>query len=449
MISLKKAEALIEYAMDCCKGKTQGTEVTIRSTDVSTSRFANNGMTQNQAPDYTEISVRVVKDGRQARLSSDDLSQQAIKSLMDDALDTIDYLEADPDLLPLPGEQKVEKNLPKRFDKATAELSADERATAIKEIIEIAEAKDLQAAGIVSSGGGITVIGNSRGLFACHKETQAECSVTMSKNGSTGWAKADEVSFASVDFEKLAERAADKALKNVDPVEIPPGKYRVILEPSAVIDLVSYLAMDFTATSHLDKLSCLLDKLGERVFGENISISDDCRHKLQSGAPFDGEGISRQSLNLVEKGVLNNLVYGRRSARKMDQKTTGHGLPEPCLEGESVANLVIAGGSSSLDKMIAGEERAVLLTRVWYIREVDPAAKIVTGMTRDGSFLIENGKITNAVKNLRFNQSLVELLNNVIALGSAQRAVGGEGFPPAVVPAMLVDKFNFASTTIF
>jgi predicted Zn-dependent protease len=132
----------------------------------------------------------------------------------------------------------------------------------------------------------------------------------------------------------------------------------------------------------------------------------------------------------------------------MGMKASGHGLSEPSAEGEHPSNIVIAGGSSSLDEMIAGQERAILLTRVWYIREVDPALKIVTGMTRDGTFLVEYGKLVSAVKNLRFNQSLIELLNNVISLGPAERAAGEEGIP-AVVPAMLVDKFSFSSTTTF
>ena len=449
MITTQKAKAIVEQVLDYAKGKAQGTEVTVESSNHSTSRFANNSMTQNQAQERSVVSVRVLKNGRQARLSTDDLSSAAIRKLVDDAVFATKFLEKDESLLPLPSPPKHDYPKVNRFDKDTAELTPADRAKAVKEIIKIASADGLEAAGVISSRAGLIAMGNSKGLFATHKETYCLGSITMNKDGSTGWVKAEEIKFADLDYKAMARRAADKALANRDPIEVPPGKYRVILEPSAVLDLLFYLAWDFAATSHLDKLSCFVGRMGEKVFGENVSIVDDCTHPLQSGAPFDGEGLIRQRVNLVENGVLKNLVCGRKSAKKMNLKETGHGLSEPNVEGEIPVNIVIAGGNSSLEKMIQSQEKAILLTRVWYIREVDPTAKIVTGMTRDGSFLIENGKIVAALKNLRFNQSLIDLLNNVVDMGPAQRVAGGEEGNAQVVPAMLVDNFNFSSITTF
>lgn len=450
MITPKKAESIIEYAIDYAQGKAQGIEVTISSSDISTSRFANNCMTQNQSPDRSEVSIRLLKNGRQVRMTSDDLSASAMDKLIDDALLAAKHLEKDPNLLPLPAPPKHGYVHLKRFDKDTAELDAAARAKAVSKIIKLASVSNLSSAGIISSGAHLHAIGNSKGLLAVHKQTYAGCSVTMDRGGSTGWAKAEELSFSDLDYHELAARAAKTALANRDPVEIPPGKYNVILEPAAFLDLIGYLSFDFSATSHLDKLSCFVGKLGKKVFGENISISDDFSHPGQSGASFDGEGLPRHSLTLVENGILKNIVAGRRSAAKMGIKATGHGLPEPNAEGEVPVNLVFSGGNKSVEEMIAGQERAVLLTRVWYIREVDPALKIVTGMTRDGCFLIEDGKIVSALKNLRFNQSLIELLNNVIDMGPASRCSGGEeGGGAAVVPAVLVKDFNFSSITTF
>lgn len=449
MITAKKAESIIEYAIDYAQGKAQGIEVSISSTDVSTSRFANNCMTQNQSPDRTEISIRLLKNGRQLRMSSDDLSAAAIAKLVDDALLATKHLEKDPELLPLHAPPKHGYVHLKRFDKETAELDAAARAKAVSKIIKLATRNNLSAAGTISSGAHLLAIGNSKGLLAVHKQSQAACSVTMDRSGSTGWAKAEELSFADLDFSGLAERAAKTALANRDPSEIAPGKYNVILEPAAFLDLIAYLSFDFSATSHLDKLSCFVGKLGQRVFGDNISITDDVTHPMQGGAPFDGEGLPRHAVTLVENGVLKNVVAGRRSAEKLGIKPTGHGLPEPNAEGEVPVNLVFSGGDSSLEEMIAGQERAVLLTRVWYIREVDPTLKIVTGMTRDGCFLVEDGKIVSALKNLRFNQSLIELLNNVIDMAPSGRCSGGEEAGPSVVPAVLVKDFNFSSGTTF
>src|ERR1700739_4955857 len=179
------------------------------------------------------------------------------------------------------------------------------------------------------------------------------------------------------------------------------------------------------------------------LFGKNISITDDAYHPQQLGAPFDGEGIPRQRVNLVENGVPRNLVYSRASAKKAKKKPTGHGFALPNEYGEAPMNLVFSGGDSSLEKMIASTDRGLLVTRVWYIREVDPYEKIMTGMTRDGLFLVENGRVTSAVRNFRFNQSLIEMLRNVELLGPAVRATGEESFE-MVVPAMKIRNFHFS-----
>ena len=188
--------------------------------------------------------------------------------------------------------------------------------------------------------------------------------------------------------------------------------------------------------------------MGKQLFGKNISIIDDVYHPLQLGAPFDGEGVPRQRVTLVQSGVPRNLVYSRASAKKDGKKPTGHGFGLPNEYGEAPMNLVFGGGDSSVEKMIANTDRGLLVTRVWYIREVDPYEKVMTGMTRDGLFLVENGKITSAVRNFRFNQSLIELLQNVEAMGPAVRATAEEAFE-MVVPAMKVNGFHFTEPTKF
>ncbi|MGH9813350.1 MAG: metallopeptidase TldD-related protein, partial [Candidatus Acidiferrales bacterium] len=227
---------------------------------------------------------------------------------------------------------------------------------------------------------------------------------------------------------------------------LDPGRYTVILEPAAVLDLVGFLFYDFAGTAVLDQRSCFTGQVGKKVFGENISIWDDVFHTGQAGSPWDGEGIPRRAVPLVERGVLKNLVYARHTARKMNAEPTGHGFLLPNEYGEAPMNLVFAGGDNSLEQMISSTERGVLVTRLWYIREVDPYEKILTGMTRDGTFYVEGGKVRHAVRNLRFNQSLKELLNQVEVLGPAVRAAGEESFE-MVVPAMRVANFHFTEVT--
>jgi PmbA protein len=188
--------------------------------------------------------------------------------------------------------------------------------------------------------------------------------------------------------------------------------------------------------------------MGKQIFGENITIADDVYHPLQLGAPFDGEGMPRERVLLVDRGVPKNLVYSRASAKVAKKKPTGHGFALPNEYGEAPMNLVFAGGNAPVEEMIASTDRGLLVTRLWYIREVDPYEKIMTGMTRDGLFLVEKGRVTSAVRNFRFNQSLLEMLRSVELLGPALRATGEEAFE-MVVPAMKVRDFHFSEVTKF
>lgn len=457
MFTQARCESLIALAVKHAGRRVDGIEVTISGADVATSRFANNGMTQNQSPDRVEISVRVQKGGKQARLACDQLGAADIKQLVDNAILAASFLEKDAGMLPMVNKTQAGKLLSargfNRYDTGTARLSPDARAQEVADIIEVASGKQLVSAGVFASGSHFYAIGNNKGLFRFHRESSAECSITMrhfnaAGEESTGWTKAHSTRAGDIDAAAMARRAAHKAVASANPRELTPGRYTVILEAPAVLDLLCFLWGDFAGTSHVDKLSCFLNRVGQKVLGDNITIVDDPYHALQAGAPFDGEGIARQPVTLVENGVIKNLVFGRRSATKLGATPTGHGLQEPSAEGEYPLNLVVSGGSHSLEQMIASTKRGILLTRVWYVREVDPTTKIVTGMTRDGTFLVENGEIKTGIKNMRFNQSLIEMLNNVVFLGPSVRTAAEEGFP-AVLPAMTVEDFNFSSVTRF
>jgi predicted Zn-dependent protease len=270
----------------------------------------------------------------------------------------------------------------------------------------------------------------------------------MQEDPAASWAKANSADVRAFNPQELAERASQKAHLAANAKELPPGRYTVILEPAAVLDLVGFLFYDFAATALEDKRSCLNDRMGKQLFGNNITISDDVFHPLQQGAPFDGEGLPRQQVLLVDHGIPKNLVYSRASAKVAGKKPTGHGFALPNEYGEAPMNLVFSGGDSSLDKMVASTDRGLLVTRLWYIREVDPYEKVMTGMTRDGLFLVENGRVTTAARNFRFNQSLIEMLKNVELFGPAVRATGEESFE-MVVPAMKVHDFHFSEVTKF
>lgn len=409
-------------------------------------RFANNTIHQNVAEQDRWLSVRVVIDRRTARATTNRFDDDAIRSAVEQAVMLARSAAPNPDLLPLNEPSVISET--KRFDAATADASPEHRGRTVAEAIRIVETDGLTAAGIYSTGQSVEAIFNSRGVAAWHAETMAQFSITAMAADSSGWAKASAVSYHSMDPLALAWSAAEKARLSQRPEEIAPGRYTVILEPAAVLDLVGQMFGDFSATAVADSRSFLTDRLGKKLFGANIHISDDVAHPLQAGVPFDGEGVPRRKLTLVEAGVPRELAYSRSSAHKAGVTSTGHGFPLPNEVGEAPLNIVIAGGSTSVDEMIAGTDRGILVTRLWYIREVDPYEKIMTGMTRDGTFLIENGRLSRGLRNFRFNQGIIELLNNVEAMSPAIRASGEEAFD-MVVPAMKVRGFNFTEVTRF
>jgi len=246
----------------------------------------------------------------------------------------------------------------------------------------------------------------------------------------------------------LAATAAHKATLSRNPRELPPGRYTVVLEPAAVLDLAGQMFADFSGTAVRDGRSFLNDRIGKKLFGENITIHDDVRHPAQAGPAFDGEGVPRRRLTLVERGLVREIAWSRQAAALAGAEPTGHGFPLPNEMGEMPTNVVIEGGDSTVEKMVQSTEWGVLVTRLWYIREVDPYEKIFTGMTRDGTFLLEGGRIAAGLRNFRFNQGLIEMLSNVEALSKPVRASGEEAID-MVVPAMKVAGFHFTEVTRF
>jgi PmbA protein len=422
------------------------TEVEIGAVSDALTRFANNTIHQNVAEQTLAISIRAVVDGRTARATTNKTDDESLGRVTAAALALARNQPKNPDLLPMLRSQKYQKVA--RFFPATASATAEDRARAVTRVCRIVEKAKQTAAGIFSSGSSQSLLANSKGLSAHYEQTRSEFSVTVLESKSSGWAKSNSPNIRKIDPDELAESASRTCAESREPKEIPAGHYTTILPPSAVLDLVGFLFYDFAGTAVLDKRSCLTDRMGKKIFGDNISIWDDAYHPLQTGPPYDGEGMPRQKVPLVDRGTPKNLVYARATAKKMKAKPTGHGFSLPNEYGEAPMNLVFAGGDKSMEEMIRTTERGILVTRLWYIREVDPYAKVLTGMTRDGTFLIENGRVAGGLRNFRFNQSIVEMLANVEMLGPAVRAAGEESFE-MVVPTMKVRNFHFSEVTKF
>jgi predicted Zn-dependent protease len=451
-------------------------EVLISGGRFALTRFANNAIHQNVEDENHVVSVRTVLGGRTARAFTNKFDDDGLRRVVESSEALAKVQHPDPDLLPMPDSSEACGNalqlsgqapggvratkIPVRHFAETAAIAPQDRAASVKKIVEVAQKHKLTTAGIYSSSESVEGIFNSRGLSQWHEQTLAEVSITMLADDSSGWQKANSPDVNNLDPLMLAEIAAQKAIDSAKPAETPAGKYTVILEPSAALDIVGFMFWDYSGMAILDQRSFLTGRIGSKLFGENISIWDDVAHPLQTGAPFDGEGVRRQRVRLVENGTVKRVVYARGTAERMkrsEQKdkvgpiaATGHGFSLPNEMGEMPLNIVFAPPTNpqTLAQMIASTERGVLVTRLWYIREVDPYEKIVTGMTRDGTFLVENGQVKKGVRNFRFNQSLIHMLTSVEAMSVPTRSCGEESFD-MVVPAMKIRDFNFTEVTRF
>jgi predicted Zn-dependent protease len=438
-------------------------------------RFANNTIHQNVAEENYAVSVRTAFGGRTARASTNKFDDESLRRVVAASEELARVQHPDPDLLPMPdareaagstdqnltgGAPVATRTFPSRYFAETAAITPELRADGVKKIVGVAQKHDLTTAGIYSSGESIDGIFNSCGLSQWHTQTSAEISITMLAADSSGWQKANSPNVATLDPLALAEIAARKAVDSACPREIPAGKYTVILEPAAVLDIVGFMFWDFAGMAILDQRSFLNGRIGSKLFGDNITVWDDVSHPLQTGSPFDGEGVRRERLVLVENGIVKRLVYARATAAGMKRseykdtagpiEATGHGFALPNEMGELPQNIVFAARENpqTVEQMIASTERGVLVTRLWYIREVEPFEKMLTGMTRDGTFYLENGRVQHGVRNFRFNESLIHMLANVEAMSVPVRASGEESFD-MVVPAMKVRDFNFTEVTKF
>ena len=452
-------------------------EVSVAGGCWSLTRFANNSITQNVSEEGCEVSVRVQMGGRTARATTNRLDEESLQRVVREAEALARVQEEDPELLPMltSAEQGSAAEVD-RWCEETAAMGAGERAAQVAAMVAIAEREGLNSAGTYSNGAHFEALFNSHGVLRWHRETLAQASVTMQAADSSGWQKQNYTSARRLDAPGLAEIAAQKAVRSAHPVELEPGKYTVILEPSAVVDLIGFLAADFSGLALLEQRSCLNGRLGTKLFGENISIIDDVSHAGQVGAAWDGEGVARQKLTLVQEGVVLDLAMARGTAARIraselllptlnsqkarvegeapvlaEVRATGHGLSLPNEGGEAPTNIVFQvadGRTKTVEEMIAATERGLLVTRLWYIREVDAYEKILTGMTRDGTFLVENGRVGKGIRNFRFNQSVLQMLRQVLDLGEPVRACGEEAFD-MVAPAMRVEDFHFTEVTRF
>ncbi|MCS7223550.1 MAG: TldD/PmbA family protein [Armatimonadetes bacterium] len=421
------------------------TEVVITVTDEALTRFANNEIHQNVARNDISLTVRVFQDQRMAESATNQMDDESLRAVTERALDAVKVMPPDPSLLPRLGPQTYTPI--HAVDDRLLSVSPQERADSVVAAIERCRAENLTAAGAHRTAFTSLFLANSNGLVAFYERTDRSFSITVFGEDGTGWASVSSFRWDDADPHTATTKAIEKAKRNRNPIELPPGVYRVVLEPSAVADLIIFLSVGFDALSVYEKRSWLTGRVGQKLFGENITLVSDISHPLHQGCPFDAEGYPTKKVVLIDKGVATNLVYDRVTAHRLGQEPTGHSVDPKGAFGAFPRGLVLVGGQKTLDDLIRETDKGLLITRLWYIGTVDPMKVLLTGLTRDGVFLIEKGEVTRAVKNFRFNQSVLDLLNSVEAMSEAERAGAPEWEWAEVVPAMRVSEFHLTDVT--
>lgn len=438
ILTREQAQAIVEKAVKL--SRADAVDVQVNTYTQGNIRFADNQVSTAGSTTDAQLGIQSAFGPKHAVVTTNDLSDAAIERAVRESERLAKLAPDDPEAMPQLGAQQYTP-VTAWFD-ATANLSADDRAKASLTALELArKAGDLKAAGYLVTTAGALAIGNSTGMFAYHRSTNANYSLTVRTADGTGsgWAAADHADWAQLDATRVAQTAVDKARLSRNPVAIEPGRYTVILEPQAVGDLVQLLSIYADARSADEGRSPFVkqgggNKVGEKILDDRVTIFSDPADSQLLGRPWDFEGMPLGRQTWIEKGVLKQLIYSRFWAKKQGKTATG---------GPSTFKM--AGGTKSVDDLVKETTRGILVTRLWYLREVDPRTILYTGLTRDGTFLVENGKITKSLRNFRFNESPLFMLNNLEELGRAERLAGTEQGGDVVMPSIRARDFNFTS----
>ena len=409
-------------------------------------RFAVNQISTAGDNTNTTVSVRSVIDNKIGNASTNRTDDAGLRAVVDASERLAKLSPVDPEYMPELDQQQYQEG--RGWSDSTARLDPAGRAAAVGKVTDAARAAGLVSTGYLETRATAIAIANTKGLFAYDRDTDVVLTTTVRTADGTGsgWAGGTSNAWSAIDPASLGARAIEKARRSTNAVAVEPGRYTVILEPTAVGNLVQLIAGSLNARGADEGRSFFTkagggNKLGEKVVDERVTLESDPFDPETYGNPFTGEGLPTKKITWIENGIVKNLAYDRYWAKKQGKEATPGG-------GFGGGSLKMSGGTESVDSLIAGCQRGLLVTRFWYIRPVDPRTILFTGLTRDGTFLIENGKITKAVKNMRFNESPIFMLNNLEAMGRPVRvsaSESGNAGAAVVVPPIRCRDFNFTS----
>ena len=443
------AERLLEVAevAIAAEGADDAEALVIREAGGLT-RFASSRIHQSTWREDVSVRLRLVVDGNRVGTATvHDTQPAAVATAARRAAEVARTMPPDPGYPGMPGPAAYATAA--RWDEATAATDPATRAGLVAGVVRRLPA-GVTAAGACETRELEVAVANLRGVRALGASTAASFSILADAGSGTGWAEGAEPRLADLDVAALGERAARKAVDAREPRELPPGAYQVVLEPAAVATLVQFLGwLGFGAKAYDEGRSFLVGRLGQRVCSPLVTIVDDALAADTIGVGFDFEGVPKRRVTLIEEGVAASLVYDYRAARQHGVEPTGHGLPAPSAEGAYPMHLAMLPGDTPQSELVAGVERGLLVTRFHYTNLVNLMETTITGMTRDGTFWVEDGQVRGAVRNLRFTQSILDALSAVRAVGADTELASEDAYGAARAPALAIDRFNFSSATTF
>ena len=441
-------DELLERALD--HSTADQTEALYLGQDSALTRFANNQIHQNVREHDASLQVRVIDGERIGVAATNRLDEGGIRDVVERASAIAARSAPNPRaaLLPEPDGREHDPDL--GYVAATAEAGADVRAEGARAVIAAGEGKGLETSGSFSTSVMTVAVANTRGVQVAHRSTRASLLTVMmdgfASGAASGYANAGAPDIGEIDAEALGAEAARKGDDMRGAGELEQGEYEVILEEYAVAGLLEYLSyIGFSGLAHEEGRSFM--DLGKRVMGENVAIWDDGSDPRGLPSPIDFEGVVRQRVDLIAEGVAAAVVHDTATGARAGTGSTGHGLPAPNLFGPMALNVFMGAGETPRDELIAGVKRGVWVTRFHYINPVHPKKAILTGMTKDGTFLITDGKLSRPLMNFRFTQSVPEAFSDVRAASRETKLLPGEFFGAASAPALHLGSFNFTGVT--
>ncbi len=422
-------------------------EAAYTARDSALTRFANSQVHQNVVDHDAVVRVRLVADGRTGVAATNRLDDDGLRAAVAKASAIRDRAARNPDTPPLAAGTAT-RHTRLGWSDATAAADPALRASAARSVIEAAVAANLEASGACSTEATTMAIANTRGLRSSGSSTQAKLiTVVMGADGASGYAQAAHADMGRIGAAAVGAEAVDRAVRSAGATDLEPGEYPVLLEPYAVATLIEYTAaIGFSALAAQEGRTFM--ELGRTVMGSNVRLWDDGQDPGGLPSTFDYEGVSKQRVDLVTDGVATGLVHDTKTALRAGTTSTGHALPAPNTWGPVPWNLFMGAGSDDHDALLARLDRGIWVTRFHYVNVVHAKRAILTGMTKDGTFLVENGRVVRPIRNFRFTQSVPEAFSRIDGLSRDACLVAPEYSGINVcAPALLIDRFGFTGAT--